>query len=111
MHGSQQHFLCLYLCLYLTGDFDEQTGNFQWQTMGFVDLGFDFCAPQHFRDEKGWDLIMAWVGSWPFMPWCRGEYDTGELGWYGSLTLPRQIRLCQDGKLASEPVQEVEQLR
>ena len=41
---------------------------------------------------------------------CRGEYDTSELGWYGSLMLPRQIRLCPDGKLASEPVQEVEQL-
>ena len=48
--------------VYLTGDFDEQTGKFHWQTMGSVDLGFDFYAPQHFRDEKGWDLIMAWVG-------------------------------------------------
>mgnify|MGYP000204732462 CR=1 FL=1 len=97
--------------VYLTGDFDEQTGKFHWQTMGSVDLGFDYYAPQHFRDDQGRNLIMAWVGSWPFMPWCRGEYDTSELGWYGSLTLPRQIRLCPDGKLASEPVQEVEQLR
>jgi beta-fructofuranosidase len=97
--------------IYLTGDFDVQNGNFQWQTMGSVDLGFDFYAPQHFRDEKGRDLIMAWVGSWPWMPWYRGSYETERLGWCGSLTLPRQIRLCPDGKLASEPVQEVEQLR
>ena len=97
--------------VYLTGDFDEQTGNFQWQTMGSVDLGFDFYAPQHFRDEKGRDLIMAWVGSWPWMPWFRSNDATEKLGWCGSLTLPRQIRLCSDGKLASEPVQEVEQLR
>jgi len=97
--------------VYLTGDFDEQTGKFHWQTMGSVDLGFDYYAPQHFRDDRGRNLIMAWVGSWPFMPWCRGQYDTSELGWYGSLALPRQIRLCPDGKLASEPVQEVEQLR
>ena len=97
--------------VYLTGDFDEQTGKFHWQTMGSVDLGFDFYAPQHFRDEKGRDLIMAWVGSWPWMPWFRSNDATEKLGWCGSLTLPRQIRMCPDGKLASEPVQEVEQLR
>ena len=66
--------------VYLTGDFDEQTGNFQWQTMGSVDLGFDFYAPQHFRDEKGRDLIMAWVGSWPWMPWFRSNDATEKLG-------------------------------
>ena len=85
--------------------------NCHWQTMGSVDLGFDFYAPQHFRDEKGRDLIMAWVGSWPWMPWFHSNDATEKLGWCGSLTLPRQIRLCSDGKLASEPVQEVEQLR
>ena len=79
--------------------------------MGSVDLDFDFYAPHHFRDEKGRDLIMAWVGSWPWMPWFRSNDATEKLGWYGSLALPSQIRLCPDGKLASEPVQEVEQLR
>ena len=85
--------------------------NCHWQTMGSVDLGFDFYAPQHFRDEKGWDLIMAWVSSWPWIPWFRSNDVTKQLGWCGSLTLPRQIRLCPDGKLVSEPVQEVEKLR
>ena len=78
--------------------------------MGSVDLVFDLYAPQHFRDEKGRDLIMAWVGSWPWMPWFRSKDATEKLVWCGSLTLPRQIRLCPYGKLASEPVQEVEQL-
>ena len=97
--------------IYLTGDFDEKTGKFHWHTMGSVDWGFDYYAPQHFCDDRGRDLLMAWVGSWPFMPWCRGNYDTSDLGWYGSITLPRQIRLCPDGKLASEPVSEIERLR
>ena len=97
--------------IYLTGGFDFQTGKFHWQTMGAVDLGFDYYAQQHFQDDRARDLIMDWVGSWPFMPWFRGEYDTSALGWYGSLTLPRQIHLCPDGKLVSEPVSEVEKLR
>ena len=54
--------------VYLTGDFDEQTGKFHLQTMGSVDLGFDYFTPQHFLDDQGRNLIMAWVGSWPFMP-------------------------------------------
>ncbi|MBF0289841.1 MAG: glycoside hydrolase family 32 protein [SAR324 cluster bacterium] len=97
--------------IYLTGDFDELTGKFHWTTMGAVDWGFDYYAPQHFQDEQGRNLIMAWIGSWPFMPWCRGQYDTSKLGWYGGITLPRQVSLCSDGKLRSQPASEVEQLR
>ena len=97
--------------IYLTGDFDEDTGKFHWTTMGSVDWGFDYYAPQHFQDNQGRNLIMAWIGSWPFMPWCRGEYDTSDLGWYGSISIPRQINLCSDGKLRSQPILEVEQLR
>jgi len=55
--------------------------------------------------------IQAWIGSWPFMPWCGGRYDTSELGWYGSITLAREVALCHDGKLKFTPVQEVEKLR
>ena len=97
--------------IYLTGDFDEVTGKFHWTTMGSVDWGFDYYAPQHFQDNQGRNLIMAWIGSWPFMPWCRGEYDTTDLGWYGGISIPRQINLCSDGKLRSQPIQEFETLR
>ncbi len=45
--------------IYLTGDFDEDTGKFHWTTMGSVDWGFDYYAPQHFQDNKGRNLIMA----------------------------------------------------
>ena len=97
--------------IYLTGDFDEVTGKFHWTTMGSVDWGFDYYAPQHFQDNQGRNLIMAWIGSWPFMPWCRGEYDTSDLGWYGGISIPRQINLCSDGKLRSQPIQEFAILR
>ena len=79
--------------------------------MGSVDWGFDYYAPQHFQDNQGRNLIMAWIGSWPFMPWCRGEYDTSDLGWYGGISIPRQINLCSDGKLRSQPIQEFAILR
>ena len=51
----------------------SKPGNSTGRRWVLVDLGFDFYAPQHFRDEKGRDLIMAWVGSWPWMPWFRGR--------------------------------------
>ncbi|MEZ9128358.1 glycoside hydrolase family 32 protein [Vibrio splendidus] len=97
--------------VYLVGDLDYQTGKFHWSTMGSLDWGFDYYAPQVFDDENGRTLIQAWIGSWPFMPWCDGTYDTSELGWYGSITLAREVSLCHDGKLKFTPVQEVEKLR
>ena len=97
--------------IYLTGNFDEVTGKFHWTTMGSVDWGFDYYAPQHFQDDLGRNIIMAWIGSWPFMPWCQGQYETSKLGWYGGISIPRQINLCSDGKIRSEPIPEIEQLR
>ncbi|MDP2574248.1 glycoside hydrolase family 32 protein [Vibrio penaeicida] len=97
--------------IYLVGDLDYKTGKFHWSVMGSVDWGFDYYAPQVFDDEQGRTLIQAWIGSWPFMPWCDGTYDTSDLGWYGSISLPREVSLCQDGKLSFRPVSEVEMLR
>ncbi len=97
--------------IYLTGDFDYNTGKFYWNTMGAVDWGFDYYAPQFFVDDTGRTIIFAWAGSWPFMPWCSGEFDTSKMGWYGSITLPRTVRLCADGKLSFAPVSEIEKLR
>jgi beta-fructofuranosidase len=97
--------------VYLTGDFDFNTGSFYWDTMGEVDWGFDYYAPQFFTDNCGRTIIFAWAGSWPFMPWCNGEFDTSEFGYYGSITLPRIVKICKDGKLSFTPAKEVEKLR
>lgn len=97
--------------IYLTGDFDYTTGKFYWHIMGEVDWGFDYYAPQFFVDDTGRTIIHGWAGSWPFMPWCNGEFDSSELGWCGSITIPRTVHLCADGKLSFSPITEVECLR
>ena len=56
--------------------------NCYWQTMGSVDLGFDFYAPQHFRDEKGRDLIITWLAHGPG---CHGSAATMlQKSWVGA---------------------------
>ena len=97
--------------IYLTGKFNYDIGKFNWNVMGEVDWGYDYYAPQVFTDHTGRTLMFGWIGSWPFMPWNHLKYDTSEDGWAGSISLPRVLTLCPDGKLKFEPAQEVKSLR
>ena len=98
-------------CVYLTGDFSYKTGKFNWSVMGEVDWGVDYYAPQMFTDKEDRTLMFGWIGSWPFMPWCNEKYDTSEMGWCGSISLPRELEICDDGKIIFTPAKEVELLR
>lgn len=98
-------------CVYLTGNFNYKIGRLMWNVMGEVDWGFDYYAPQIFVDHTGRTLMFGWIGSWPFMPWNNLKYDSAEDKWCGSMSLPRVVSLCSDGKLKFEPAKEVESLR
>lgn len=71
------------------------------------DMGFDFYAPQTFVDNQGRRILIGWFGM------DTSEYSnaTTELGWQHCLTLPREIKLGEDGKLLQNPVKEFENLR
>lgn len=97
--------------VYLTGNFDYRIGKFNWNVMGEVDWGFDYYAPQVFVDHTGRTIMFGWIGSWPFMPWNHLKYDTNDYNWCGSISLPRVVTICDDGKLRFEPAKEVETLR
>lgn len=98
-------------CVYLTGTFDYEIGRLHWNVMGEVDWGFDYYAPQIFSDPTGRTLMFGWIGSWPFMPWNHLKYDTSDAKWCGSISLPRVLSLCDDGRLKFEPAKETELLR
>lgn len=98
-------------CTYLTGDMDYKTGKLFWGTMGEVDWGFDFYAPQSFLDDKGRRIMIGWANGWDWMPWFRNFGPEFRDGWCGAMSLPREVHACPDGKLRFEPVEELENLR
>ena len=101
--------------MYLVGDFDYKTYKFKPQTVGEIDWGFDYYAPQILRDDSGRTIILGWMECWPAHPWYCGndyarpdmlgyEYDTQERGFTGSISIPRTISVCPDGKLKFDPL-------
>ena len=73
-----------------------------------LDRGFDFYAPQVFKDHKGRTILIGWMG----MP--DSDYHnnaTVEKGWQNALTLPRELYVTKEGKLAQKPLEELKKLR
>lgn len=72
------------------------------------DKGFDFYAPQTFRDESGRTMLIGWAG----MPDAEKEYDnpTAGRGWQHALTVPRVITYL-NGRLHQYPAPELRLLR
>ena len=98
--GFENKYACGYFPLY--GDFrgDCTLG-------GFVplDYGFDFYAPQTFRDGER-RLLIGWMG----MPDAEYSSPTAASGWQHCLTVPREV-VCVDGRLRMRPATELEGLR
>ena len=65
--------------MYLVGDFDYDAGRFFPQTVGEVDWGLDYYAPQVFKDDMGRTLMMGWMESWSFHPWYLGNAKNGRI--------------------------------
>ena len=72
------------------------------------DMGFDFYAPQTFKDNRGRRLLIGWMG----MPDADEEYvnKTIDEGWQHCLTVPRELTV-RDGKILQYPAKELEGLR
>lgn len=92
--------------IYLVGDMDYKTGKLFWSSIGEVDWGFDFYAMQSFLDDKNRRIVVGWANNWnlKFVPTMLDN-------WCGFLSLPRVIKLCPDGKLRFEPIEELTVLR
>lgn len=97
--------------VYLVGDFDYETGKFNYHVTGEVDWGFDYYAPQSFLTPDGRRIIVSWANGWEWMPLWKDWGPTYKEGWCGSFNIPREVRMMGDGTLQFLPIVEVETIR
>lgn len=97
--------------VYLVGDFDYNTGRFVWDISGEIDWGCDYYAPQSFLTPDGRRVITAWANGWEWMPSWKDWGPTYQEGWCGFYSLPREVRLTEEGTLQFFPVRELQMLR
>ncbi len=70
-----------------------------------LDKGFDFYSPQIIANEAR-HILIGWIG----MPDLTDTVESAKDGWLYCLTMPRELTIHQ-GKVRSQPVQEMEALR
>lgn len=97
--------------IYLVGDMNYETGKFTYNTIGNIDWGFDYYAPQSFVDSKGRRILVAWANSWEWMPWWKDWGPTFKEGWCGSFNLAREVILDTDNTLKFVPIEELKSIR
>lgn len=97
--------------VYLLGDFDYRTGRFDYHTMGAIDWGHDYYAPQSFLAPDGRRIIAGWANSWDWMPFWKDWGPAYRDGWCGAFACPREVTLADDGALRFLPIRELESLR
>lgn len=97
--------------VYLIGDMDFKTGKFNYHSIGEIDWGFDYYAPQTLLNENNQRIVLAWANEWDWMPWFNGFGPTIKDNWCGSLALPRTVELIGDNRLRFKPVDQLKDLR
>ncbi len=73
------------------------------QQMSWVDN--EFFAPETLIDDRGRRIMWAWLLNWP------NKKTQAEIGWAGTMSLPRVLTLAKDGSLLMNPPEELELLR
>lgn len=95
----------IYQSGYLIGDLNLETATMTHGSFRELDRGFEFYAPQTFKDESGRTIMIAWMG----LP-EEEEQPTCEFGWVHAFTMPRELQV-RDGHLHQFPLTEMEALR
>ncbi|MCC7372423.1 MAG: glycoside hydrolase family 32 protein [Chloroflexi bacterium] len=89
--------------LFLVGEYREH--RFTPERTGIVDDGGCYYAPQVMLDGQGRRLMWGWLRE------DRDVETQKASGWSGVMSLPTELSLTADGRLAVRPVAEVEMLR
>lgn len=92
---------------YFTGTINGKS-EFHPEEQGTVDPGGreGYYASTGFVDEAGCRILWGWLPEA-----SRGQDFQAELDWAGVMSLPRQVKLKNNGKPGFGPVPELEQLR
>jgi beta-fructofuranosidase len=88
--------------VYFLGEYDDE--QFTVDRRGKLDHG-DFYAPQSMWTDDGRTLTWGWV------PEARDQRAQWDAGWSGSLSVPRELTLSDDGGLCQRPAAELTELR
>lgn len=109
LEAKGDKFNNIYQSGYLTGEFTK-AGKFIPDSKSFkeLDRGFEFYAPQTFRDSKGRYILFGWMGVMD--PEVEAAVPTVQDGWIHNLTIPRELTYA-DGQLKQQPVTELKRLR
>ncbi|MFP3126547.1 glycoside hydrolase family 32 protein [Ectobacillus funiculus] len=105
MAAEGEKYQNLFQTGYIVGDFNYDTLKFSHGEFTELDYGHDFYAVQTLLDDQGRRIAIGWMDMW------ESPMPTKEHGWAGALTLPRELTLADDGKLAMNPVSELAMLR
>lgn len=73
------------------------------------DAGFDFYAPQSFKDDSGRRILIGWLGV-PDTPQHHNPTLDVADAWQHCFCIPREV-LVKDGRIVSRPVEELEGYR
>lgn len=86
----------------LVGDYDKKTHKFDRQHVQSIDYGIDFYAPQTLETTDGRRVMIAWMQNWTTTN-CQHQ----GIRIFGSMTLPRELHIREDGRLIQNPVREL----
>ena len=92
---------------YVIGEFINNKKEFIQGDFIELDRGFDFYAPQSFKDSKGRRILIAWMGVPDAV---EHKNPTIENFWQHQLTIPRELVLKGE-RLYQIPLVELESLR
>ena len=97
----------VYQCGYVMGEFSNGKKEFNFGEFVELDRGFDFYAPQTFKDSKGRRIVIGWMGVPDAILHKNPTIDNF---WQHQLTIPRELVLINN-KLYQIPISELESLR
>jgi beta-fructofuranosidase len=90
--------------IWSTGDYDPRTHRFTARRNGVLDHGA-YYAPKSFLTPDGRRILWGWIQE------KRSQAEFAAAGWSGAMSLPRQLRVGQEGQLEISPSIEAERLR
>lgn len=102
---SKYDFKNVFSVVYAKGErLDTENCRFCFEHFYEMDKGFDFYAPQTYRDESGRQILFGWLGN------SKSPYPTDKNNWAHMLTMPREI-LWEGDRMVQRPLKELEKLR
>ena len=107
LEKGEFEFQNIYQSGYILGEYKFENNVFSHDSFNELDYGFDFYAPQVFKDDKR-TIMIGWLG----MPEYNIEKESPTLNnnYIYTLTMPRVLRV-EDNKIKQEPLEEMKLLR